>query len=496
MAFAEPFTRIGLPQRDLVLSAVQSYYAKRLIGWRQRLFLLAPVLTIGLAGCAGNRLPACVVTAPAAEEIDKIPKLGNSNSSGQVLVGIDGSGSMQGFMSSDTSEWGSMLQSVKLALNAQNLQIKAYRVGGSYATPLGDLNQARSACFFQGCGSFSPVASSLHTIWELPQASSTKNSVPLRLMISDLEVNDTDVNGLVRAIKPDIRKGAIIGVLGVKLPFAGSIYNNKGISNHNGKGARPLYILSSGNASSVQQLLSDVRINLGLKGVQTQGLHISILGRHGKQPLMARVARGNPANNAISGLPISLAGSTFSPGMNPEYQLVKLVGGGGILRIETAPDLGKGVSAPTSLMNLDAIPLPRLGKTGVPDGVSLLDLSVSGQNISVELRIDKSQNAGVFRMIAPAGSLPDEWWLRWNQSKGKNKEPLSQTDGLLLALTSLNQTLMPKGAPPDASLCVAYSHNDTNGGGEGSALAFIIPLLLVASAAGAFMVVRNREEDD
>jgi hypothetical protein len=122
-----------------------------------------------------------------------------------VLIGIDGSGSMLGFaQAADKSSWTSLLQSVSQGVLLKGLKPSMYRVGGGITEgPVaGTLSKkAVDPCFYKGCDGFAPVASSLDSLWKVDIGSKL---LPLRLLISDLEVNQSDISSLLTGIKKDL----------------------------------------------------------------------------------------------------------------------------------------------------------------------------------------------------------------------------------------------------------------------------------------------------
>ena len=145
------------------------------------------------------------------------------------------SSSMLGLTGSAESSraWKALLKGVSLGAAANGLSLKTQRIGSGRSSAITSPMQAADACFFQGCGAFQAVTSSLESLWSNPGLSQGKP--PLRLAISDLEVNDGDIANLVAAIKPHVEQGAVIGVLAVQLPFEGKVFNSQGIVIHQGQ---------------------------------------------------------------------------------------------------------------------------------------------------------------------------------------------------------------------------------------------------------------------
>ena len=57
--------------------------------------------------------------------------------------------------------------------------------------------------------------------------------------MSDLEVNQNDISNLVGAIRTDLARGAAVGVLAMKLPFEGEVFNATGRVIHSGGSSAP-----------------------------------------------------------------------------------------------------------------------------------------------------------------------------------------------------------------------------------------------------------------
>jgi hypothetical protein len=282
--------------------------ATRPLGWLMALLL--PVLV----GCS-DQLPDCVVNTPAGspQEPAKPPAPASLKDATELVVGIDGSGSMLGHArASDPSPWAKVLQSVNLTARTEGLSIRSVRVGGGTLQPFGNgsVTPASDPCFFEGCASYAPVASSLQTLWQQPYE---KGQLPLRLIVSDLEANQNDISNLVGAIRTDLARGAAVGVLAMKLPFEGEVFNATGRVIHSGRVQRPVYLLATGKPSQVRPLLEGIRRNLGLKGVSAEQ-HLSFFDPGSDSPpLLARSILGSPPSTASTGQPVRLERQELQP---------------------------------------------------------------------------------------------------------------------------------------------------------------------------------------
>ena len=134
---------------------------------------MAAGLLLPLLAACSEQLPDCVVDAPAVppEEPAGPPAAASLKDATELLVGIDGSGSMLGHArAADPSPWAKVLQSVNLTARTEGLSLRSVRVGGGTLQPFGNgsVTPAADPCFFEGCAPYAAVASSLQTLWQQP----------------------------------------------------------------------------------------------------------------------------------------------------------------------------------------------------------------------------------------------------------------------------------------------------------------------------------------
>ncbi len=410
-----------------------------------------------LLGCTPE-LPDCVSKGVADPGKGVIAGKISPMTTTQVLIGIDGSGSMLGHAAAaDASSWLKLLQAVNLSAATQGLSARVFRIGAGTAQDLGaeSVTQAADPCFFKGCGNYPAVASSLQTLWDVQPAGGV---TPLRLLVSDLEVNQSDISSLIGAIRKDLAKGASAGVLALKLPFEGQVFDAQGVNIHTGKLNRPLYFLATGKSDQVRSLLSEIQKTMAQKGIRSKELSI-LGGKSGLQPLKVKSAAAAPTNKGSSGVPVRLENITYSPSNNTDYGFVRLNPGATGLVLATITPWTGGTSRPDlGLVRIERIPLTPDGSTET-GGIRLRRMSVAGTNVRLELDIPISPPSGLLRATVPRGSLPEQWWLEWDRADPKSSDAKEQTEGLLLLMTTLGQQIAADtpGAPA-AELCVAYQH--------------------------------------
>lgn len=434
---------------------------------RPSLQRLAPVcLTLlgllALTGCS-KKLPPCVqveptrgakpgvagTSKPPAPPLQRRPVAAK-----ELLIGIDGSGSMLGHArASDPSAWLRLLQSVNLSAQTLDLQARAFRVGGGTAATLPNRSAtpASNPCFFEGCAPFQPVASSLQTLWEVPAPG---QSPPLRLLISDLEVNQSDISTLIAGIQNDLVKGASAGVLALKLPFAGQVFNSQGQPFYKGTLQRPVYLLATGPAEQVRSLLEEIRKNMAQKGVRSQELSLFNVVA-GAPSLTAKDAKPIPAEQGAVGLPLLLGSGRFNPTSNSDYRFIQLKPGATGFSVMTIKPWSGGTSRPDlGLVRLERIPLTADESPSAGE-VKIRSMLVAGSQLRLDLDVPPSTPSGALRATIPV--LPEQWWIDWDRDDPKATKAEEKTEGLLLLLTTLgSQVREGRGAAPAATLCMAF----------------------------------------
>jgi len=373
----------------------------------------------------------------------------------QLDLGIDGSGSMLGLTGSakTSAAWKAMLRGVTLAAAASGTPVNAQRSGSGRLERIQSVSEAANPCFFSGCGGFAPVTSSLDSLWKREPV---EKAVPLRMAITDLEVNDGEISGLVSAIKPHVTNGAVVGVLAVKLPFSGRVYNSESQVVHSGETQRPIYLLTTGPKAQVHELLNEIRSKAALGGVSSDSMKISYLDDRISEPtLKAAAVEGVPVQAITSGLPVRLGNINYSQSSNPDYQFVRLSPNAKGVRLASR----SGLSTDKSKLNdLGLVTLEPVGTGASVAGVSVKGMQIQDKDLIVELSVSPGVAASVIRASVPRGQMPEDWWMRWNRGDPSAPDAKDQTDGLLLLLTSLGKLQAPEGLTPASAFCLAFSH--------------------------------------
>ena len=437
---------------DVVASWSWRHKSRKALQW-----LMPASVAIAVSGC-GAKLPDCLVGlksegAQKPSAITKRPQVGQ-----QVLIGIDGSGSMLGFsQASNKSIWPRFLQSINQGILLKGLKPVAYRIGAGIAEgPLGgSVTQAADPCFFIGCEGFKPVASSLGTLWTIQ---SVPKKLPLRLLVSDLEVNQDDVTSLVSSIQVDLIKGASAGVLGLRAPFTGDVYGVNGKIIYKGNTNRPLFILATGPREQVKSILNEIKKTMALKGISNTRVSM-IEPVWSTRPLDAQWVSGIPTAKAKAGRNILIDNKKYGPAKNTGYQFIVLNSGSTGLTLRTSKKWSEGSKRPDfGIADLERLSVTS-GQPQPADGMRISNIEISGSNIRVWIDVDQSAATGAYRVVIPAGSKPEQWWLEWDRPQSDTRNLGEKTQGLLLLMTTLRRQLVGslKG-PPEAAMCVALQN--------------------------------------
>jgi hypothetical protein len=334
-----------------------------------------------------------------------------------------------------------------------------YRIGAGVAEgPIGaSITQAADSCFFKGCSGFRPVASSLETLWTIQGDTKV---LPLRLLVSDLEVNQSDISSLLGGIQGDLGKGASAGVLGLKAPFTGDVYGANGQIIYKGSTNRPLFILATGRKDQVRSALNEIKKTLALKGITDT--RVSLIEPGGSpETKNAKWVGGIPGTEATAGLNIRIGGKRYSPAQNPDYQFIRLNSGATGLSVATTKKWSAGTERPDfGIADLEQLSISG-GQPQVAEGMRISNIEISGSNLRVRLDVDQSAATGLYRIVIPAGSVPEQWWVDWDRPQTDTSKVGEKTQGLLLLMTTLSRQIAgTANGPPAAAMCIALQNQN------------------------------------
>jgi hypothetical protein len=276
-------------------------------------------------------------------------------------------------------------------------------------------------------------------------------------LISDLEVNQSDISSLIAEIKTDVSKGASAGVLALKLPFTGQVFDSRGQRLFKGSLNRPVYLLATGPTDQVRTLLEEIRKIMAQKGVQSQEL--SFFGDPtSARSLTAKDARVIPPEQGAVGVPLQLSAGRFNPGGNSDYRFIQLKPGATGFSVMTSKPWSGGSPRPDlGLVRLERIPLGA-DETTSTGGIKIRRMLVAGSQLRLDLDVPPGTPSGALRATIP--NLPEQWWIDWDRDTGSDAKPAQKaetTEGLLLLLNTLSSEIREaRGAPPAATLCMAF----------------------------------------
>lgn len=423
-------------------------------------FVSAAGALLFLTGCPRlTAPPACVVGTPPPSSTRRTLWESVPDATSLELA-IDGSGSMLGFTSAGapSSNWQKLIKAVTLSAGTTNVGVETFRVGSGTIKPLSSWQEATKPCFYQGCGAFRPVSSSLDTVWQHPGLTKAIKGapakVPLRLLVTDLEANNGDITKLTAVIKQHVAQGAVIGVMALKLPFNGSVFNSNAQVIFKGKTERPIYLLATGPQRQVHKLLDEIKSNASISGIAADSIQITHLDRIISSPTQTvELAEGIPKKTVATGLPIRLNGVTYRPGN--DFALVKLFpkSKGVAMASKKSISVAGGNTTRLGLAKLESI------DPSMPlNGESITGEAIVNNHLVVQLALPNPTIGNALRVFVPRGALPQQWWVDWDRRDPENPNSNQQTDGLLLLMSNLSKMFVEPGSTPAASLCLMYSN--------------------------------------
>ena len=425
-------------------------------------FMSAAGALLILTGCRLTKPPpACVVGTPPPSSTRRTLWESVPDATSLELA-IDGSGSMLGFTAAGapSSNWQKLIKAVTLSAASTNVGVETFRVGSGTIKPLSSWQEATKPCFYQGCGAYPPVSSSLDTVWQRPgltkatKGNGAQAKVPLRLTITDLEANNGDITKLTRVIKQHVEQGAVIGVMAFKLPFNGSVFNSNAQVIFKGKTERPIYLLATGPQRQVHKLLDEIKSNASISGIEADSIQISHLDRIISSPTQTvEIVEGMPTASVASGLPIRLNGVTYRPGN--DFALVKLFPKAKGVAMATK----RGISVTgINTTQLGLAKLESIDPATPLNGESITGEAIINNQLVVQIALPNPAIGNVLRVTVPRGALPQQWWVDWDRRDPENPNSKQQTDGLLLLMSNLSKMLVEPGSTPAASFCLMYSN--------------------------------------
>ena len=225
------------------------------------------LLLLLLSGC-GKGLD-CVEQASSAQETDPFQKV-------QVELGVDGSGSMLGYVQEEASRYAQAIDSLSTLLADKAVPTRYWRIGkGATVNAPQELSpteflKARDPEFYAACEpnaqsqAFPCVSSTLEQIYAVEKQNPKQDT--LRILLTDLEPDNAAVGQLAGKISNELKQNkdykAIL--LGVRSEYNGPIFvattgKTAGKYDTTGKNldqaGRPFYVLMTGPKDAVDALV-------------------------------------------------------------------------------------------------------------------------------------------------------------------------------------------------------------------------------------------------
>jgi len=404
--------------------------------------------------------------APAEEETGENP-VTDSQANGQteaiqvsqIVIGIDGSGSLLGYLQGGDNVWMRNLSALQLLAATQPLaNVAVRRVGGARPEPVASLQVSANPCFFTGCEPFSPVSSNLPALWREVQPGQ------MAILVSDLETDAALTGALVRAINQS--KPEAIGLVAVQIPFNGQLFDpSTGEQWKTMNGNRPLYLLVTGPKSAVEAISAEAKAAFGQVGLQPvfssrlPASTASTTAYAGQLQPLNDAGAPDPQQASVGGKvnvgsvePLTIIPRnhvltvSWPPGTGQSRQVA--------LSLQGFLDQDQGVAYPPGQLDLEQYN-PDQKSWEPAQGVVVQHLRQQNSNLSATFSLDPQLPAGVVRALLPAHRSAEDWWLALNASTHETAE--GGTKGLYGLLTSLQATMQDANPPPATAFCFAHS---------------------------------------
>lgn len=462
---------------DIVSSSKQSFG-----GWVVNILAVATLAL--LTGCGARSVISSeqLKTSQFNCQTETPTRSIKSPSLKEVRIGVDGSGSMIGYVALGQTTYTRAIDAVNSVVTSSlDLPIRLERVGNkSTKLTYSSFQAAKTPVFYDGSRpEYPPVASQLSQFFD------GHSEDQLSLLLTDLQPSAADVTSLTREVRQFLKTGSgmSLAVVGIKSEFAGQVYLEEGGSlrsfeyNTTGKDSqqlRPAYLVMLGPYNRVSQVVTDVVEFLDPDGERTKVVlfspdyliqspaHINTDANIG----LSEATQGN----VIEVNTLEAGGVVVDPGALA-YRLFLLRSG-----LESPPTyqeslqgLRQGAYSPA--INLQKLSYEAIASQGVafpqpgannPIQIKNLEPDANQQiqlQVTLQPNVVSPQELTLVKIQAFAQSLAvDDWWKNWDWSTRAGSQDGSKTYNLLSFLQEMSLLTLKQMDPQSrlaAELCFA-----------------------------------------
>ncbi len=392
----------------------------------------------------------------------------------QVNVGVDGSGSMFGYVGKPGGRYSSTIDALSTLFGSKGLKVNYWRLGANDQTKAPQpitANQfllARTPGFY--CNGqnapFECVSSTLGQMYELPttpQPPGTAEAENLSILITDLEPDSGAVTSLTTKLSAILRdkENYKVLLLGLRSEYHGPVYpaqenafkefyfstDGKSIDEQ----GRPFYLLISGPTPAVDGLVSALR-QLPMDASKAFRA-VEFSGQAAKPLLIDRAASLQAQPSSCLSEVASLSGS--APKNREEWLLVRADS-----RCQDNP-------LPVTLVSQESVQF--VGANLLPEAIVIDGASntlrapqVNVQKVSAErgrlqldlaVRQDGSKRGGPVTLEVDRRSLNEALWKDWNSTVTNPAGP--RTQNLMLFIGGM-ETAIQQQDQPAAKFCFGF----------------------------------------
>lgn len=428
-------------------------------------------------------------------------------------IGIDGSGSMLGFVSRQGTRYGQAIDSLSTLIAAKGLsgQTTYWRLGNGEKTrgpqqiDQGRFLQARTPEFYCHGGKelFPCVSSTLDQLYELPISAPQER---LDVLLTDLEPDSGAIGNLTQKYSDLLKENPDykVTLLGVRSEYDGPVYPAQKdafkpfLYSTEGRNVdqvgRPFYVIISGPPSAVDAIAETFRalpmqVSQAFRAVsfskQLSSSDIVTLDRqatwaHGKtSDCLSEISA---FNRTVPGEPEQWLLGAIRPACSGTKHKFTITS-------EQSPTL-IGADLPASAFQL----------SGEDRAVQISKVDANEGRLSVELELNPqilaslSQPAPI-RLDLDRKSLNQALWKGWDTSVASPAGP--QTQNLMLFISSMETlTAGPEKSDPALRFCMGIEAEvRRSADGRPPLLLIILPLIFLLLAGGGFLLARVGGDD-
>lgn len=447
---------------------------------------LVLVLALVAVGCGRGQALKCVDESVAKAQTSSDQAAADPFSKVKVNVGVDGSGSMFGYVGKPGSRYSSTIDALSTLFGSKGLDVSYWRLGANdtikapQSITESQFLAARTPGFY--CNGqnapFECVSSTLGQMYELPSESQppgTEDPENLSILITDLEPDSGAVNSLTSKLSAILRSQPNYKVLllGLRSEYHGPVYpaqenafkpfyygtDGKPVDEQ----GRPFYLLISGPSPAVDALVSSLR-QLPMDASEAFRA-VEFTAQTSKPLLIDSDATLQAQPSSCLTEIASLSGQ--SPSNRDEWLLVRANSNCTDNPLPVTLVSEENVQLVGANLPPDAFRVrPVRESSGAPQvNVKQVRSERGRLQVDVDVQQEGSRSGGALTLEVDRRSLNEALWKDWDS--GINNPAGPRTQNLMLFIGGMESTIQQQDQPA-AKLCFGFQ--PARGGSQQSSL--------------------------